>query len=55
MNTEPVVIATFIRMVLYAAVAFGFEITEEQLLALVGVVETGSALFVRSRVSPVIH
>lgn len=53
MTREPVAIAAFIRVVLYAAVAFGLDFTEEQLLALVAVVEAGTALFVRARVTPV--
>lgn len=53
MNREPVAIAAAVRVVLVAAVAFGLDVSAEQIAALVLAVETVTALFVRSKVSPV--
>lgn len=49
---EPVRLAAAIRALLIAAVAFGLDVSEEQIVAVVVAVEVVSALFVRSRVTP---
>lgn len=46
---EPALLAGFVRACLYALSLFGFDLTEEQILGLVLVVEAGTALFVRSQ------
>jgi hypothetical protein len=50
MGTEPVAIVNAvsfaIRMILYAVLAFGVGITEDQLLAVVGAVEATGLVFV---------
>jgi hypothetical protein len=51
-NTEPVAIAAAVRAVLVAAVAFGLEMSGEQIAALVVAIEIVGALFVRSKVTP---
>lgn len=51
-TTEPVRLAAALRALLVAAVAFGLDVTEEQIVALVVAVEVVSALFVRARVTP---
>lgn len=45
---EPALVVGFIRACLYAAALFGFDFSEEQIIGLVAVVETGGALFIRS-------
>lgn len=50
---EPVLLSGFVRSVLYAAVLFGFDLTEAQIFAVVAVVESGVGLFVRQQVIPV--
>lgn len=52
MTTEPVALASALRLVLVAAIAFGLDVTEAQLVAVVAAVEAVLALFVRSRVTP---
>lgn len=51
-NTEPVAVAAAVRAVLVAAVAFGLEMSGEQIAALVVAIEIVGALFVRSKVTP---
>lgn len=51
-NTEPVAIAAAVRAVLVAAVAFGLDMTGEQIAALVVAIEIVGALFVRRQVTP---
>lgn len=53
MTTEPVAIAAAIRAVLVAAVAFGLDLDESQIVAVVVAVEAVLALVVRSKVTPV--
>lgn len=50
--TEPVRLAAALRTVLVAGVAFGLNVSPEQIAGLVLATETVGALFVRSRVSP---
>ena len=49
---EPVLLAGAIRAIIYAAGTFGFALTNEQTLALIGVVEAVSALVTRALVTP---
>lgn len=51
-STEPVRLAAAARTLLVAGVAFGLDVSAEQIAALVVAIETVSALFVRSRVEP---
>lgn len=50
---EPVAVAALVSAAITAAVAFGFEVSAEQIAAVNGVVVAVSALFARSKVSPV--
>lgn len=52
MNREPVAIAAALRSVLVAAMAFGLDLTAEQVAAVVIAVEAVLALFIRSKVKP---
>ena len=52
-RTEPAVIASFVEAVIVLAIAFGVDITTEQLAGVVTVVTLGLGLFVRSQVTPV--
>jgi hypothetical protein len=45
---EPALVVGFVRACLYALALFGFDLSEEQIIGLVAVVETGGALFIRS-------
>ena len=53
MKREPALIAGFIQAVLVLVVAFGLNLTAEQVGAIEAVVAIGLALFVRSQVTPV--
>lgn len=49
MTMEPALLTAFVRACLYALALFGFDITPVQIGGLMLVVETGGALFIRSR------
>ena len=49
---EPVAVAGLVRVVLVAAAAFGVGFSEEQIVAVVAVVEAISTVLVRQRVTP---
>ena len=50
---EPVVVGAAVRVVLTSALAFGLDLTAEQVAAIVISVETILALFTRQAVTPV--
>lgn len=47
---EPVAIASFVRLVLIAAVSFGLNLTDAQFVSVMAVVEAGAALITRQQV-----
>ncbi len=49
---EPVAIGALVRAILLALMAFGFDITPEQMGAVMLVAELGLALFTRATVTP---
>ena len=53
MKKEPVAIAGVIRAAAYLGAIFGFDLTEQQILALIVVGELLFGVWVRARVSPV--
>jgi hypothetical protein len=53
MRTEPVAVIAAIKLTLLAAVAFGLDLTGEQIAAVVVALEAWSVVLVRKRVSPV--
>lgn len=53
-NREPVVIMAFIRAVIYLAVAYGFQISPEQMGAMIVAVESLLTLITRQQVTPFI-
>lgn len=53
LKTEPVAVAAAVRALLVCAVAFGAELTGEQIAGVILVVETFSAFLIRSLVTPV--
>lgn len=52
MNTEPTAIVGAIRLVLIAAVAFGLDLTDAQLVATLAALEGVLTLVLRSKVTP---
>jgi hypothetical protein len=52
-NREPVAIVAAVEAVLAVAIAFGLDVTAEQLGLIVAALTAVLALFVRSRVTPV--
>lgn len=50
---EPVAVTAAVRAVLLAAMAFGFDVSAQQLAAVMFAVEAVLALFVRRRTTPV--
>ena len=53
MKREPVAIAALVRILTFVAMAFGVQLTPEQIAAVIVVVELVLALITRARVSPV--
>lgn len=53
MRSEPVAIIAAARAVLYAAVTLGLDLSDVQMVAIIGAVEAVLALVTRARVSPV--
>lgn len=53
LKTEPVAIVAFVEAVIVCAVAFGVDVTAEQLAAIVSALTLGLGLFARSQVTPV--
>jgi uncharacterized membrane protein len=51
-NREPVAVAAALEAVLVVAIAFGVDVTAEQLAAIVTAVTLVLGLFVRSQVTP---
>jgi hypothetical protein len=49
---EPVAVAALVSAAFTAAIAFGFDVSAEQIAAINGVIVAVSALFARSQVSP---
>ena len=52
LSTEPAVIAGIVQAVLALVVAFGLELTQEQVGSILAVTAAVLALFVRSQVTP---
>lgn len=52
-KAEPALVAGFVQAVLALVVAFGLDLSPEQIGAILAVTAAGLALFTRSRVSPV--
>lgn len=48
LKLEPALVIGFIRACLYAGALFGVELNDAQILGVVAVFESGSALFIRS-------
>lgn len=53
MSREPVALAAAVRAVLLAVMAFGFDLTAEQVAAVAVAVEVVAGLWTRTKVSPV--
>lgn len=51
-NREPVMIAAAVRAVLYVAVLYGFEMTPDQMVAIIAAVESVLGLITRQQVTP---
>jgi hypothetical protein len=51
-TTEPTAIVGAVRLVIIAAVAFGLDLTETQLVAVIAALEAVLGLFLRSKVTP---
>lgn len=51
-NREPVMIAAAIRAILYVAVLYGFDMSPDQMVAIVAAVESVLALITRQQVTP---
>lgn len=49
---EPVAIAALIRAIIVCAVAFGLQLTADQIAAVMVVVELAAAIITRSKVTP---
>lgn len=49
---EPVMVLAFLRAVVVLAIAFGLDLTPEQIAAIYIVLELGLSLIVRQRVTP---
>ncbi len=52
-SNEPVLVTTLIGAVIALLVAFGLNVTDDQKVAIIGVVAAVLALFARSKVTPV--
>ena len=52
-KNEPAVVAGLVQAVLALLVAFGLDLTGEQIASVLAVTAAGLALFVRSQVAPV--
>jgi hypothetical protein len=50
---EPVLATTLVGAVIVLAVSFGAPISDDQKLAIIGLVTAGLAIFARNRVTPV--
>lgn len=53
MNREPVAIVNAVRLLLLAAVSFGFDLTDVQIVASMAALEAVLTLFTRQQVTPV--
>lgn len=51
-DNEPVMVIAFVKALIYCGTAFGLRLTVEQIGALMMVVEVGTALFTRAKVTP---
>ena len=52
MSNEPVAWAAVVRLGLVAAISFGLNLTDVQMVALMAFIEGAAALFTRSQVTP---